>query len=93
MKKLLRDIWEETPFQSGVWIHKTNNKIAIARPFTEKGCEWEIDQGKVVNHPLFRIKQSVTKTGNGNFFFNRELKNYKFLQEDIEGFTPGKKHE
>jgi hypothetical protein len=92
-KKLLRDIWDETPFKLGVYIHKKTKKIALAHSYTERGCEWSIDQGKTQNHPFFRIKLAVTKTGNGNFFFHRTLKDYDFLQENVNGFTPGRVYE
>ena len=81
MKKLKRDIWEETPFKLGIYKHKKTGKIAIAKPSEEKNREWEIDKGKTANHPLFRIKVRVTETGIGNFFFNKSLKDYEWVSE------------
>ena len=56
MRKLKRDIWEETPVKFGVYKHRKNGKEASARPAQNPKYDWEIDKGKVVPHPLFRVK-------------------------------------
>jgi hypothetical protein len=80
-KKLLREIWEETPIRFGKYKHKTNGNVAFASRSHVKGREWEIDKGKVQNHPIFRIKVKVVEEGTGNYFFWRSLKNYEFVSE------------
>lgn len=89
-KKLKSEIWEETPWKPGVYRNIRTGKLAIATASEKKGEDWEIDKGKIVNHPLFRIKQHVTQYGTGNYFFNRCLKGFEFIQEDITGFEAGK---
>lgn len=78
--KLKREIWDETPFVLGMYKHKKNGKTAIARASKDPKNDWEIDKGKVVNHPIFRnMKQSVSEFGTGNYFFNRSLKDYEYV--------------
>lgn len=92
MKKLKRDIWEETPFKFGIYRHKKTGKEAIAKPPREPKYDWEIHKGKKQNHPLFRIKFEVYENGTGNFFFNKSLKDYEWVR-DLEDTLEDKQGE
>lgn len=81
-KKILkRDLWDSTPFVLGEYVHKKNGKKAFAIKAKDERNDWEIDKGKVQPHPLFRIRQSVTEVGTGNYFFNKSLKDYELITE------------
>lgn len=68
----------------GVYIHKTNGKLSeMRRPTQEndKGYDFIFDEGNVRKHPLLRMRWGVVLRGQGEYFFNRAIKNYEHLGE------------
>lgn len=69
---------EKEPLE-GVYITKYG-KFKVVFKSQDPKWYWEIDEGKIINHPFLRIKQSVTKaSSNGNYFINKEIKNCEYL--------------
>jgi len=79
---------DETPRRYGVWMNKKNGKLAMAIPSEDPKCDWEIDKGLVKPHPLFRIKQTIVAQGTGNFFFNKHLRGYELIDEQVNVTRP-----
>ncbi len=75
------DEWDSTPFVLGEYRHKKNGKMAKAEASTESKYDWAIDKGKVVNHPIFRMKVKMVEQGTGNYFFNKSLKDYELVDD------------
>lgn len=66
----------------GIYIHKKNGKLCIASKVDNSdNIDWEIDQGLTKNHFALRVKLQFVKSGTGNYFFNRLLRNYELLDE------------
>jgi hypothetical protein len=91
-KKSRYEEYEETPIRYGVYKNRKTGKIAIATKSEEsERYDWVIDKGVKKQHPFFRVKLSVVAEGTGNFFFNKDLKNFDFLTENTEGYVAGQK--
>lgn len=67
----------------GIYIHKKNGSLAIVTIPEGKDSkfDWNIDKGRTRKHPFFRIKQSIFEEGQGEWFFQKSLKQYEFLNE------------
>lgn len=80
------DEWEKTERRYGLYIHKKTGALALAEPPKEEGSfKWTIDKGRIKAHPFFRLKIAMVEEGTGNFFFNKSLNNYEYV-EDLEAF-------
>ena len=69
----------ERPRVYGVYVHKSNGKIAIAEGYGDTGLLFKIDKNEK-KRGLFGM-HNVFETGSGNYFFNKSLSNYEYLGE------------
>ena len=56
----------------------------MAKPedYNKESC-WDFifDTGKIQKHPILRVSWGVVQQGQGEYFFNKAIKNYEYLGE------------
>jgi hypothetical protein len=68
--------------KEGVYLTKLGMFKIVKKLIDDNGVsKWEVDEGKMIRHPVLGVSVPSVESSWGNYFVNRAIRNCEFLGE------------